>query len=162
MRIGHGFDVHKFGGEGPLIIGGIHIPYSRGLLAHSDGDVMLHAAIDALLGAAALDDIGKLFPDTDPAYMGADSGILLRSAWQKITEKGYRMGNLDITLILQEPKMATHIFKMREYIAKNLDCQIDDINIKATTTEQLGFIGRGEAIACVAVVVLMGHVLSFV
>lgn len=155
MRIGHGFDVHKFGGEGLLIIGGVRIPYPQGFLAHSDGDVALHAATDALLGAAALGDIGKLFPDTDPAYKGADSRALLREAWRRIAAKGYRLGNLDITLIVQAPKMAPHIPQMRVHIAEDLGCHMDDINVKATTTEWLGFTGRGEGIACVAVALLV-------
>ncbi|QWA10034.1 2-C-methyl-D-erythritol 2,4-cyclodiphosphate synthase [Sodalis ligni] len=154
MRIGHGFDVHKFGGPGPLVIGGVRIPYSQGLLAHSDGDVALHAATDALLGAAALGDIGKLFPDTDPAFKGADSRVLLREAWQRIRAKGYRLGNIDITLIVQAPKMAPHIPQMRINIAEDLGCHMDEVSVKATTTEQLGFTGRGEGIACEAVVLL--------
>ncbi|BAE73802.1 2-C-methyl-D-erythritol 2,4-cyclodiphosphate synthase [Sodalis glossinidius str. 'morsitans'] len=155
MRIGHGFDVHKFGGEGPLIIGGVRIPYPQGLLAHSDGDVALHTATDALLGAAALGDIGKLFPDTDSAFKGADSRALLREAWRRIAAKGYRLGNLDITLIAQVPKMALHIPQMRVNIAEDLGCHMDDVNVKATTTEQLGFTGRGEGIACEAVALLV-------
>lgn len=155
MRIGHGFDVHKFGGEGPLIIGGVRIPYDFGLLAHSDGDVALHAATDALLGAAALGDIGKLFPDTDPAFKGADSRALLREAYRLIRAKGYRLGNLDITIIAQAPKMAPHIPQMRVNLAEDLECHMDDVNVKATTTEKLGFTGRGEGIACEAVALLI-------
>jgi 2-C-methyl-D-erythritol 2,4-cyclodiphosphate synthase len=155
MRIGHGFDVHKFGGEGPLIIGGVRIPYEFGLLAHSDGDVALHAATDALLGAAALGDIGKLFPDTDPAFKGADSRALLREAYRRIRAKGYRLGNLDITIIAQAPKMALHIPQMRVNLAEDLECHMDDVNVKATTTEKLGFTGRGEGIACEAVALLI-------
>ncbi|WKV49921.1 2-C-methyl-D-erythritol 2,4-cyclodiphosphate synthase [Dickeya fangzhongdai] len=155
MRIGHGFDVHKFGGEGPLVIGGVRIPYERGLLAHSDGDVVLHAVTDALLGAAAMGDIGKLFPDTDPAYRGIDSRELLREAWRRIIAKGYQLGNLDVTIIAQAPKMAPHIPQMRVNIAEDLQSHMDDINVKATTTEQLGFTGRGEGIACEAVVLLV-------
>lgn len=155
MRIGHGFDVHRFGGEGPLIIGGVRIAHPQGLLAHSDGDVALHAATDALLGAAALGDIGKLFPDTDPAYKGADSRALLREAYRRIRAKGYRLGNLDITLIAQAPKMAPHIPQMRVFLAEDLACHIDDVNVKATTTERLGFTGRGEGIACEAVALLV-------
>ncbi|AFP84618.1 2-C-methyl-D-erythritol 2,4-cyclodiphosphate synthase [secondary endosymbiont of Ctenarytaina eucalypti] len=154
MRIGHGFDVHKFGGVGPIILGGVPIPYRQGLLAHSDGDVALHAATDALLGAAGLGDIGKLFSDVDPVYQGADSRALLRIAWKRIVAKGYRVGNLDITLIAQAPKMAPHIPKMRLHIAYDLGCQMDAINVKATTTEWLGFTGRGEGIACEALVLL--------
>ncbi|KGM28887.1 2-C-methyl-D-erythritol 2,4-cyclodiphosphate synthase [Photorhabdus aegyptia] len=155
MRIGHGFDVHKFGGEGPIIIGGVRIPYEQGLLAHSDGDVALHAATDALLGAAALGDIGKLFPDTDPAFKGVDSRKLLREAYSRIREKGYRIGNLDITIIAQAPKMLPHIPQMRINLAEDLQCHIDDINVKATTTEKLGFVGRKEGIACEAVALLV-------
>ncbi|PEH53620.1 2-C-methyl-D-erythritol 2,4-cyclodiphosphate synthase [Yersinia kristensenii] len=157
MRIGHGFDVHKFGenGSGPLIIGGVRIPYEKGLLAHSDGDVALHSATDALLGAAALGDIGKLFPDTDPAFKGADSRALLREAYRRILAKGYKLGNLDITIIAQAPKMAPHIPQMRVHLAEDLQCHMDDINVKATTTEQLGFTGRGEGIACEAVALLI-------
>ncbi|ATO34435.1 2-C-methyl-D-erythritol 2,4-cyclodiphosphate synthase [Dickeya dianthicola] len=155
MRIGHGFDVHKFGGEGPLVIGGVRVPYERGLLAHSDGDVVLHAVTDALLGAAAMGDIGKLFPDTDPTYRGIDSRELLREAWRRITAKGYQLGNLDVTIIAQAPKMAPHIPQMRVNIAEDLQSHMDDVNVKATTTEQLGFTGRGEGIACEVVVLLV-------
>lgn len=155
MRIGHGFDVHKFGGEGPLVLGGVRIPYKQGLLAHSDSDVALHAVIDALLGAAALGDIGKLFPDTDPAYKGADSRKLLVEAYRLICAKGYCVGNLDITIIAQAPKMAPHIPQMRVFLAEDLACNVDDVNVKATTTEQLGFTGRGEGIACEAVALLV-------
>ncbi|MBD1227603.1 MULTISPECIES: 2-C-methyl-D-erythritol 2,4-cyclodiphosphate synthase [Xenorhabdus] len=155
MRIGHGFDVHKFGGEGPLIIGGVRIPYEQGLIAHSDGDVALHAATDALLGAAALGDIGKLFPDTDPAFKGADSRELLKEAYRRIRAKGYRLGNLDITIIAQAPKMLPHIPQMRVNLAEDLECHMDDINVKATTTEKLGFVGRKEGIACEAVALLV-------
>ncbi|WP_340618596.1 2-C-methyl-D-erythritol 2,4-cyclodiphosphate synthase [Xenorhabdus entomophaga] len=155
MRIGHGFDVHKFGGEGPLVIGGVRIPYEQGLIAHSDGDVALHAATDALLGAAALGDIGKLFPDTDPAFKGADSRELLKEAYRRIRTKGYRIGNLDITIIAQAPKMLPHIPQMRVNLAEDLECHMDDINVKATTTEKLGFVGRKEGIACEAVALLV-------
>jgi len=155
MRIGHGFDVHKFGGEGPLMIGGVHIPYENGLLAHSDGDVTLHAATDALLGAAGLGDIGTLFPDTDHGFKGADSRELLRQAWKHIRAKGYRLGNLDITIIAQAPKMAPYIPQMCIFLAADLQCPIDDVNVKATTTEQLGFTGRGKGIACEAVALLI-------
>ena len=143
MRIGHGFDVHAFGGEGPIIIGGVRIPYEKGLLAHSDGDVALHALTDALLGAAALGDIGKLFPDTDPAFKGADSRELLREAWRRIQARGYTLGNVDVTIIAQAPKMLPHIPQMRVFIAEDLGCHMDDVNVKATTTEKLGFTGGG-------------------
>ncbi|CUX96563.1 2-C-methyl-D-erythritol 2,4-cyclodiphosphate synthase [Candidatus Doolittlea endobia] len=155
MRIGHGFDVHKFGRAGPLIIGGVCIPYPQGLLSHSDADVVLHAVTDALVGAAALGDIGTLFPDTDPVFKGADSRALLRTTWRRIASTGYRLGNLDITIIAQAPKMAPHIPKMRVNISKDLNCCIDDVNVKAITTELLGFIGRGEGIACEAVALLV-------
>lgn len=154
MRIGHGFDVHKFGNEGPIIIGGVKVPYEYGLLAHSDGDVVLHAVTDAILGAAAMGDIGKLFPDTDMAYKGADSRELLRIAYQKVLEKGWCVSNLDVTIMAQAPKMAPYIDAMRASIAQDLQCAIDDINVKATTTEKLGFVGRKEGIACAAVVLL--------
>ncbi len=155
MRIGHGFDVHKFGGEGPIIIGGVRVPYEQGLLAHSDGDVVLHAVTDAILGAAALGDIGKLFPDTDPAYKDADSRVLLREAFSRVREKGYSIGNIDITIMAQAPKMLPHIPQMRINIAEDLACHMDAVNAKATTTEQLGFVGRKEGIACAAVVLLV-------
>ncbi|MBZ6385085.1 MAG: 2-C-methyl-D-erythritol 2,4-cyclodiphosphate synthase [Pantoea piersonii] len=155
MRIGHGFDVHAFGGEGPLVIGGVRIPFEQGFIAHSDGDVALHALTDALLGAVAMGDIGKLFPDTDPAYKGADSRGLLREAWRRIAEKGYRIGNVDVTLIAQAPKMLPHVPQMRINIAEDLGCHMDQVNVKATTTEKLGFTGRGEGIACEAVALLL-------
>lgn len=155
MRIGHGFDVHKFGGEGPLVIGGVRIPYENGLLAYSDGDVTLHAATDALLGAAGLGDIGRLFPDTDQVFKGIDSRELLRQAWKHIRAKGYHLGNLDITIIAQAPKMAPYIPQMCIFLSADLQCHIDDINIKAATTEQLGFTGRGEGIACEAIALLI-------
>jgi len=155
MRIGHGFDVHAFGGEGPLVIGGVRIPFEHGFIAHSDGDVALHALTDALLGAVAMGDIGKLFPDTDPAFKGADSRGLLREAWRRIEAKGYRIGNVDVTLIAQAPKMLPHVPQMRSNIAEELGCHMDAVNVKATTTEKLGFTGRGEGIACEAVALLL-------
>ena len=155
MRIGHGFDVHKFGGEGPIVIGGVRIPYEQGLIAHSDGDVVLHALTDAILGAAALGDIGKLFPDTDPAYKGADSRVLLREAFCQVRKKGYLIGNIDVTIMAQAPKMLPHIPQMRVNIAEDLECHMDDVNVKATTTEQLGFVGRKEGIACAVVALLI-------
>jgi len=154
MRIGHGFDVHKFGGEGPITIGGVKIDYVEGLVAHSDGDVLLHALCDALLGGAALGDIGKHFPDTDDAYAGADSRVLLRHVIAVVKEKGYKLGNADMTIVAQAPKMAPHIHAMREIIAKDCNVHIDDINVKATTTEKLGYTGRKEGIASHAVVLL--------
>jgi 2-C-methyl-D-erythritol 2,4-cyclodiphosphate synthase len=154
MRIGHGFDVHKFGGDGPITIGGVKIDYDQGLLAHSDGDVLLHALCDALLGAAALGDIGKHFPDTDDAYAGADSRVLLRHVVSVVKEKGYMLGNADMTIVAQAPKMATHIDTMRALIAEDCGVHIDDVNVKATTTEKLGYTGRKEGIAAHAVVLL--------
>ena len=154
MRIGHGFDVHKFGGEGPITLGGVKIPYQYGLVAHSDGDVVLHAITDALIGALALGDIGKLFPDNDPQYKGIDSRILLRKVYSIIQNKGYELVNLDTTIIAQEPKMRGHVDQMRVNIAEDLNVHFEQISIKATTTEQLGFTGRKEGIACEAVVLL--------
>ncbi|QIZ75562.1 2-C-methyl-D-erythritol 2,4-cyclodiphosphate synthase [Ferrimonas lipolytica] len=154
IRIGHGFDVHKFGGEGPVIIGGVAIDYEQGLLAHSDGDVALHAVSDALLGAVALGDIGHHFPDTDPAFKGADSRVLLRRCFEQVTARGYKLGNVDVTIIAQAPKMAPHIEAMRQTLAADLDASLDQINVKATTTEKLGFTGRKEGIAVEAVVLL--------
>ncbi|KAA6210080.1 2-C-methyl-D-erythritol 2,4-cyclodiphosphate synthase [Avibacterium paragallinarum] len=155
IRIGHGFDVHAFGGNGPIIIGGVAVPYEKGLLAHSDGDVALHALTDALLGAAALGDIGKLFPDTDPQYKGADSKVLLQEAYHQVQDKGYKIGNVDITIIAQAPKMRPHIDAMRAAIAQVLACDMEQVNVKATTSEKLGFTGRGEGIACEAVALLV-------
>lgn len=154
MRIGHGFDVHKFGGQGPLTLGGVKIPYEFGFIAHSDGDVVLHAITDALLGALALGDIGQLFPDTDNQYKGIDSRILLRKAFEIVRSKGYQLVNLDATIIAQEPKMKSHIPQMCINIAEDLSAHYEQISVKATTTEQLGFTGRKEGIACEAVVLL--------
>ncbi|WP_169628104.1 2-C-methyl-D-erythritol 2,4-cyclodiphosphate synthase [Ferrimonas senticii] len=154
IRIGHGFDVHKFGGDGPVIIGGVAVDYPQGLIAHSDGDVVLHAISDALLGAMALGDIGHHFPDTDPAFKGADSRVLLRRCVEQVHQRGYQIGNLDVTIIAQAPKMAPHIAAMRANIAADLQVAIDQVNVKATTTEQLGFTGRKEGIATEAVVLI--------
>ncbi|MEC8376401.1 MAG: 2-C-methyl-D-erythritol 2,4-cyclodiphosphate synthase [Pseudomonadota bacterium] len=154
MRIGHGFDVHKFGGDGPIVIGGVSIDYEQGLVAHSDGDVLLHALCDALLGAAALGDIGKHFPDTDDSYAGADSRVLLRHVINVVKQKGYKLSNADMTIVAQAPKMAAHIQAMRDIIAEDCDVEVDDINVKATTTEKLGYTGRKEGIAAHAVVLL--------
>ncbi|MCL2912854.1 2-C-methyl-D-erythritol 2,4-cyclodiphosphate synthase [Shewanella corallii] len=154
MRIGHGFDVHKFGGELPLILGGVEVPYDTGLVAHSDGDVVLHAISDAILGSVALGDIGKHFPDTDPEFKGADSRVLLRHCYKLAQEKGFELGNLDVTIIAQAPKMLPHIQAMREVLASDLASDIDQINVKATTTEKLGFTGRKEGIAVEAVVLM--------
>lgn len=154
MRIGHGFDVHKFGGEGPLTLGGVKIPYEFGFIAHSDGDVLLHAIIDALLGALALGDIGQLFPDNDDQYSGIDSRILLRKIVDLIKSKNYTLVNLDATIIAEQPKMKSHIPQMRINIAEDLNVHFEQISVKATTTEQLGFTGRKEGIACGVVVLL--------
>ena len=155
MRVGHGYDVHKFGEGDQVTLGGVSIPYQQGLIAHSDGDVLLHALTDALLGACALGDIGQHFPDTDQAYAGADSRVLLRHAYQLVEQQGYQLGNADITLVAQAPKMSPHSEQMRRNIAADLNCQLDQINVKATTTEKLGFTGRKEGIACHAVVLLV-------
>jgi len=154
IRIGHGFDVHAFGGAGPVTLGGVKISYEQGLLAHSDGDVVLHALADALLGALALGDIGHHFPDTDNAFKGIDSRILLREVFTQVQKQGYQIGNLDITIMAQAPKMAPHILAMRQIIAADLNCQLAQVNVKATTTEKLGFVGRKEGIAAEAVVLL--------
>lgn len=155
IRIGHGFDVHKFGGEGPVIIGGVALPYEQGLIAHSDGDVALHALSDALLGAIAEGDIGRHFPDTDDKWKGADSRALLRDVYRRVKEKGYVLGNADITIMAQAPKMAPHIEAMCQVIAQDLETEIGNVNVKATTTERLGFTGRKEGIATEAVVLLI-------
>ncbi|MBU3002345.1 2-C-methyl-D-erythritol 2,4-cyclodiphosphate synthase [Paraglaciecola arctica] len=154
IRIGHGYDVHKFGGAGPIVIAGVSIDHVMGLLAHSDGDVVLHALCDALLGALALGDIGKHFPDTDPQLAGVDSRELLRHVYKLVTEKHYRLGNLDLTIVAQAPKMAPHIESMRANIAADLQADVNQVNVKATTTEKLGFAGRKEGIAAYAVVLL--------
>lgn len=154
MRIGHGYDVHKFGGEGPITIGGVSIDYEQGLLAHSDGDVLIHALCDALLGAAALGDIGKHFPDTDSAYAGADSRELLRDVIARLHNLGYKLINADMTIVAQAPKMAPHIATMQQLLAEDCSVDTDQINVKATTTEKLGFAGRKEGIAAHAVVLI--------
>ncbi|TKB55434.1 2-C-methyl-D-erythritol 2,4-cyclodiphosphate synthase [Ferrimonas aestuarii] len=154
IRIGHGFDVHKFGGEGPVTLAGVKVPYEQGLLAHSDGDVVLHAISDALLGALALGDIGHHFPDTDPEFKGADSRVLLRHCFSLVRERGFKLGNLDVTIIAQAPKMAPHIEAMRRNVADDLEAELSQVNVKATTTEKLGFTGRAEGIAVEAVVLV--------
>ena len=155
FRIGQGFDVHKFAEGRPLIIGGIEIPYEKGLIGHSDADVLLHTITDACLGAAGEGDIGRHFPDTDPAYKDADSAKLLQYVWQHvIKKKGYELVNADCTIMAQKPKMSPYIEKMRERIAELLECSPEQINVKATTTEKLGFVGREEGIAAMAVVLL--------
>ncbi|BCL71243.1 2-C-methyl-D-erythritol 2,4-cyclodiphosphate synthase [Vibrio nigripulchritudo ATCC 27043] len=155
IRIGHGFDVHKFGGEGPVIIGGVNVPYEQGLVAHSDGDVALHALSDALLGAIAEGDIGRHFPDTDDKWKGADSRALLRDVYRLVKEKGYVVGNVDVTIIAQAPKMAPHIQAMCKTIAEDLETDITNVNVKATTSERLGFTGRKEGIATEAVALII-------
>ena len=151
MRIGHGYDVHRFGEGDFITLGGVRIPHRFGLLAHSDGDVLLHALSDALLGACALGDIGKHFPDTDPQFKGADSRALLRHVLSLVEAKGWKVENVDTTIIAQAPKMAPHIQRMRETIAADLKVDLDQVNVKATTTEKLGFTGREEGIAAHAV-----------
>lgn len=154
MRIGHGFDVHRFGTGDHLMIGGVKLPFEHGFIAHSDGDVLLHAVSDALLGACALGDIGRHFPDTDPEWAGADSRALLRHVVQLVHAEGFRVINLDATLMAQAPKMAPHIEAMRTVIAEDLGISLGQVNVKATTTERLGFTGRGEGIAAEAVVLI--------
>ena len=155
MRIGHGFDAHKFSSDGDLILGGLTLPDANKLDAHSDGDVLLHAVCDAILGAAALGDIGKHFPDTDSQWAGADSRDLLRTVIEKVNNKGYKIGNLDVTVIAQVPRLSSHIQSMRANLAEDAKCDMDMINIKATTTEKMGYIGREEGIAVHAVVLLV-------
>lgn len=151
MRVGHGYDVHRLVEGRDLILGGVKIPYEKGLLGHSDADVLTHAVMDALLGAAALGDIGKHFPDTDPAYKGADSLKLAEHVAALLTEKGYCIGNIDATVIAQAPKLAPHIPTMKQNLARALGCDADCINVKATTEEHLGFTGQGLGIAAHAV-----------
>lgn len=154
MRIGHGYDVHKFGSTKPLILGGVAVESEQGLIAHSDGDVVLHAICDAVLGSCALGDIGHHFPDTDPEFAGADSALLLRHCIKLANNKGYKLANLDVTIVAQAPKLAPYISKMRLRLAELFSCELDAINLKATTTEKLGFIGRKEGIATHAVCLL--------
>ncbi|MCY7294281.1 2-C-methyl-D-erythritol 2,4-cyclodiphosphate synthase [Alteromonas sp. a30] len=155
LRIGQGYDVHKFGGEGPIVIGGETIQYDTGLLAHSDGDVLLHAICDAILGALALRDIGYHFPDTAEEFKNIDSRLLLRKVILDIHERGYAVNNIDSTIVAQAPKMAPYINAMRQNIAEDCQCQLEQINVKATTTEKLGFTGRKEGIASYANVLLV-------
>lgn len=154
MRIGHGYDVHRLVEGRKLIIGGVDIPYEKGLLGHSDADVLLHAVSDALLGAAALGDIGKHFPDTDPTFKGADSRVLLRHVVVLIKEKGYKVGNIDCTVIAQKPKMKDYIDTMRQNIADDCGVDISCVNVKATTEEKLGFTGDGSGISAHAVCII--------
>lgn len=160
IAVGQGFDVHQLVEGRPCIIGGVTIPYEKGLLGHSDADVLLHTISDAILGALALGDIGRHFPDTDPAFKDADSLVLLRRVWEMVRERGYRLGNLDATIIAQAPKMAPYIPRMVEVIAGALEADPQQVNVKATTTEHLGFTGRGEGIAAQCVVCLIKDMLS--
>lgn len=155
MRIGHGFDVHAFSGEGPLIVGGLEIPHEHGLKGHSDADVLLHTIADAILGALALGDIGKFFPDTDDEFKDMDSKVLLGEVVDKMHAEGYRIGNIDAVILAEEPKFRPHIEGIREIVASILKTPVSDVNIKATTTEKLGFTGRREGIASEAVVLLV-------
>ena len=154
MRIGHGYDVHRFGPGDALVLGGVRIPHDHGLVAHSDGDVVIHAVCDALLGALGAGDIGQHFPDTDPANAGIDSRVLLRRVMGLVRDAGWELGNLDVTAIAQVPRLAPHIAEMRENLAVDLRATVAQVNVKATTTENLGFTGRREGIAVHAVVLL--------
>lgn len=154
MRIGHGYDVHRLVEGRSLILGGVRIPFEKGLDGHSDADVLTHAVMDAMLGAAAMGDIGKLFPDTDDRYLGADSIALLREVDRRLTEAGYRLGNLDVTVIAQRPKLAPYINQMRQNLAAALRTELQNVSVKATTEEHLGFTGSGEGIAAHAVCLL--------
>ena len=154
MRIGHGYDVHRLVEGRSLILGGVRIPFEKGLDGYSDADVLTHAVMDALLGAAAMGDIGKLFPDTDDRYLGADSIALLREVDRRLTEAGYRLGNLDVTVIAQRPKLAPYINQMRQNLAAALHTELQNVSVKATTEEHLGFTGSGEGIAAHAVCLL--------
>ena len=154
MRIGHGFDVHKFGGEGPIVLAGIEIPYESGFVAHSDGDVAIHALCDAILGALCLADIGNHFPDTDGQYENISSRILLKHVVKLMQEQGYQLGNADITVVAQAPKIAPHLLPMRQCLAEDLNADLNQVNVKATTTEKLGYVGRKEGVAVHAVVLL--------
>jgi len=154
MRIGHGYDVHRFGAGDGVVLGGVRIAHHRGLEAHSDGDVLIHAICDALLGAIGEGDIGRHFPDTDPANADIDSRVLLRRVVQRVHGAGWELANVDATLVAQAPKMAPHIPRMREYLAADLQADPGQVNVKATTTEKLGFAGREEGIAAHAVVLL--------
>ena len=154
MRIGHGFDVHAFGPGDHVVLGGVRIPHTHGLVAHSDGDVATHALCDALLGALALGDIGAHFPDSDPRWKGADSLQLLAHCMALVRERGYLLGNADLTVVCEKPKLAPHVDAMRARLASAMQCEAEAVSVKATTTENLGFTGRGEGIAAMAVVLL--------
>lgn len=155
IRVGQGFDVHEFANDRPLIIGGITIPYERGLIGHSDADVLLHTITDAALGAIGEGDIGKHFPDTDPEFKDADSAKLLEYIWKLVDDRGYKLGNIDCTIIAQKPKMAPHIETIRARVAELLQADVSQVNVKATTTEKLGFTGREEGIASMATILLV-------
>lgn len=154
MRIGQGFDVHAFGTGDHVVLGGVKVPHDQGVIAHSDGDVVIHALCDALLGALALGDIGKHFPPSDERWRGADSRVFLRHCRELLRERGYALGNADVTVIAEKPKVGPHAAAMRERLARDLGCTVEDISIKATTSEKLGFTGRGEGIAAMAVVLV--------
>jgi 2-C-methyl-D-erythritol 2,4-cyclodiphosphate synthase len=154
VRVGQGYDAHRFGADRPLVLGGVAVPHDQGLLAHSDGDVLVHALCDALLGAAALGDIGRHFPDTDPAYAAIDSRILLRRVMAALTDRGLRVLNADTTIVAQRPRLAAHLPAMQANLAQDLGVAVGQVNVKATTTEGMGFTGRGEGIAAYAVVLL--------
>jgi 2-C-methyl-D-erythritol 2,4-cyclodiphosphate synthase len=154
MRIGHGFDAHTFTEGRPLILGGVTIPHDKGLKAHSDGDAVIHALCDAILGAAGLGDIGTYYPDTDKKFENIDSRILLRDVINSISQKGYKIGNADITILAQAPKLLSHIPKMKKMLSDDMDIQLDEVNLKATTTEGMGYVGREEGIAVYSVVIL--------
>lgn len=155
IRIGQGFDVHEFAEGRPLIIGGIKIPHSKGLIGHSDADVLLHTVTDAALGAIGKGDIGHHFPDTDEAFKDADSALLLQKVWALVEEEGYQLGNIDCTIMAQQPKMAPHIEDIKNRVASLLNAKPEQVNIKATTTEKLGFVGREEGIATLAAILLV-------
>ena len=155
MRIGQGYDAHKFKDGGRLVLGGVEVPYEKGMEAHSDGDVVIHALCDALLGAMALGDIGKHFPDTDDSYKGIDSRILLKEVMNKVREGGMKLDNTDITVIAQAPKLAPYIQSMREILASDMSTGLSNVSVKATTTEKMGFTGRAEGIAVTAIVLLV-------
>ncbi len=155
MRIGHGYDAHRFAAGRPLVLGGVHVPHDRGLAAHSDGDAVIHALCDALLGAAAMGDIGAYFPDTDATFRNIDSRVLLRRVQELLQQRGWRVGNVDITIIAQAPRLANFIPDMRKILAGDLHTGVENVSIKATTTERMGFTGREEGLAAHAVALLM-------
>jgi 2-C-methyl-D-erythritol 2,4-cyclodiphosphate synthase len=155
MRIGHGFDAHTFTEGRPLVLGGVTIPHDKGLKAHSDGDAVIHALCDAILGAAGLGDIGTYYPDTDKKFENIDSRILLRDVINSISQKGYKIGNADITILAQAPRLLSHIPSMRKILSNDMNIQLDEVNVKATTTEGMGYVGREEGIAVYSVVILI-------